>query len=144
LWKHRKVTLRPRYGTLGLIAVPQTWLFQFLLTVIAPLVDLALVWQIAAASLQILQHQDQYDPDSLQRVMVYYLVFLLVDLGSATLALMMERREKLKLAPLLVLQRFGYRQLMYWVVLKALFTAVIGPLVSWGNLDRKSTVKVTA
>jgi len=33
---------------------------------------------------------------------------------------------------------------MYWVVLKALFTAVIGPLVSWGNLDRKSTVKVTA
>ena len=144
LWKHRKVTLRPRYGTLGLIAVPQTWLFQFLLTVIAPLVDLALVWQIATASLQILQHQDQYDPDSLQRVMVYYLVFLLVDLGSATLALMMERREKLKLAPLLVLQRFGYRQLMYWVVLKALFTAVIGPLVSWGKLDRKSTVKVTA
>jgi len=144
LWKHRKVTLRPRYGTLGLIAVPQTWLFQFLLTVIAPLVDLALVWQIAAASLQILQHQDQYDPDTLQKVMVYYVVFLLVDLGSATLALMMERREKLKLAPLLVLQRFGYRQLMYWVVLKALFTAVIGPLVSWGKLERKSTVKVTA
>src|SRR6476661_2611351 len=40
LWKHRKVTLKPRYGSLGLIAVPQTWLFQFLFSVVAPFVDL--------------------------------------------------------------------------------------------------------
>ena len=140
LWKHRRVTLRPRYGALGLIAVPQTWLFQFLLTAIAPLVDLALIWQIATASLQLLQHQDQYDPDTLRKMVVYYLAFLAIDLGSATLALLMERREKWSLAPLLVLQRFGYRQLMYWVVLRALFTAAIGPLVGWGKLERKSTV----
>ena len=140
LWKHRRVTLRPRYGSLGLLAMPQTWLFQFALTVIAPLVDLALVCQIAVASLQLLQHQDQYDPDSLRKVLIYYLVFVLIDLGSAILALVMERREKWSLAPLLVLQRFGYRQLMYWVVLKALFTAAIGPLVGWGKLERKSSV----
>ena len=140
LWKHRRVTLRPRYGALGLIAVPQTWLFQFLLTAIAPLVDLALIWQISTASLQLLQHQDQYDPDTLRKMVVYYLAFLAIDLGSATLALLMERREKWSLAPLLVLQRFGYRQLMYWVVLRALFTAAIGPLVGWGKLERKSTV----
>jgi hypothetical protein len=91
-----------------------------------------------------LQHEDQYDPDSLRKVLIYYLVFLLIDLGSATLALMMERREKWRLAPLLLLQRFGYRQLMYWVVLKALFTAAIGPLVGWGKLERKATVGTAA
>ena len=32
LWKHRDATFRPRYGALGLIALPQTWLFQFLLS----------------------------------------------------------------------------------------------------------------
>ena len=70
------MTLRPRYGALGLFAVPQTWLFQFLLTAIAPLVDLALIWRIVTSSLQLLQHQDQYDPDTLRKVVVYYLVFL--------------------------------------------------------------------
>ena len=134
LWKHRQVTLRPRFGALGLIAVPQTWLFQFLLTIVAPLVDLALIWRLAASSMQLLQHQDQYDPGSLQKVVAYYLAFLVIDLGSAALALLMERRESL------VLQRFGSRQLMYWVVLKALFTAAIGPLVGWGKLERKSTI----
>jgi hypothetical protein len=29
---------------------------------------------------------------------------------------------------------------MYWVVLRALFTAAIGPLVGWGKLERKATV----
>ena len=31
LWKHADVTLRPRYGALGLVALPQAWLFQILL-----------------------------------------------------------------------------------------------------------------
>ena len=144
LWKHRRITLRPRYGSLGLIAIPQIWLFQFLLTAVAPLVDLALIWQIITSSLQLLQHQDQYDPDTLRKVVAYYLIFLVIDLGSATVALLMERREKWRLVPLLVLQRFGYRQLMYWVVLKALFTAGIGPLVGWGKLERKATVGTAA
>jgi cellulose synthase/poly-beta-1,6-N-acetylglucosamine synthase-like glycosyltransferase/peptidoglycan/xylan/chitin deacetylase (PgdA/CDA1 family)/spore germination protein YaaH len=144
LWKHRQVTLRPHHGTLGLIAIPQTWLFQFLLTAIAPIVDLALIWQIITATLQLMQHQDQYDPDTLRKVVAYYVIFLVIDLGSATVALLMERREKWRLVPLLVLQRFGYRQLMYWVVLKALATAAIGPLVGWGKLERKATVGATA
>jgi hypothetical protein len=29
---------------------------------------------------------------------------------------------------------------MNWVVLKALFTAAIGPLVGWGKLERTSTI----
>ena len=145
LWKHRRVTLRPRYGALGLIAVPQTWLFQFLLTVDraarGPGADLAAHLRQPADCCSI---RISTTPNSLRKVLIYYLVFLLIDLGSATLALMMERREKWRLVPLLVLQRFGYRQLMYWVVLKALFTAAIGPLVGWGKLERKATVGAQA
>ncbi len=47
--------------------------------------------------------------------MLYYFVFLAVDLGSAALAFLLDRKENLKLLPLLVLQRLGYRQLMYYV-----------------------------
>jgi cellulose synthase/poly-beta-1,6-N-acetylglucosamine synthase-like glycosyltransferase/peptidoglycan/xylan/chitin deacetylase (PgdA/CDA1 family) len=143
LWKHRHATFRPCYGALGLIALPQTWLFQFMLSVVAPLVDVALIWQLVFSGLKLLQHQDQFDLDALRKVFVYYLAFLIVDLGSAAIALAMERREKWSLLPWLVLQRFGYRQLMYYIVLKASLTAAIGPLVGWGKLERKSTVKVT-
>ncbi len=140
LWKHRQATFRPRYGALGLIALPQTWLFQFLLSVVAPLVDVALIWQLSFSALKLVQHQDQFDLDALRKVFIYYLAFLIVDLGSAALALAMERREKWSLLPWLVLQRFGYRQLMYYIVLKASITAAVGPLVGWGKLERKATV----
>jgi hypothetical protein len=138
------VTLRPSYGALGLIAMPQTWLFQFLLTLASPLVDLALIWQLAISVLTLVEHQDQFDADALQKVFLYYLAFLVVDLGGAALALAMERRENWSLLPWLVLQRFGYRQLMYFIVIKATLTAAVGALVGWGKLERKSTVTVGA
>ena len=36
------LTFNPRYGALGMIALPQVWLFQIVLTALAPLVDLLL------------------------------------------------------------------------------------------------------
>ena len=39
------------------------------------------------------------------------------------------------------LQRFGYRQIMYYVVLKSVMTAISGPVVGWGKLTRKATVQ---
>jgi len=37
-------------------------------------------------------------------------------------------------------KRFGYRQLMYYVVVKAVVTAVKGYRVGWGKLERRATV----
>jgi cellulose synthase/poly-beta-1,6-N-acetylglucosamine synthase-like glycosyltransferase len=140
LWKHRSVTLRPRHGMLGLVAMPQTWLFQFLLSLLAPLVDVALFWQLAISTYDVLQHPDQFDGDTLRKVLIYYLAFLLIDLTSAAIALAMDRKAKWSLVPWLVLQRFGYRQLMYYVVVKAVLAAGLGPLVGWAKLERKATV----
>ena len=140
LWKHRDTTFRRRHGSLGLVAMPQTWLFQFALCAIAPVVDLLFIWQLIVSGLDVIEHGAQFDSDSLQKVVLYYLIFLMVDLGSAGLAFAMERKENLRLLPWLVLQRFGYRQLMYYVVLKATLAALVGPLVGWNKLERKSTV----
>jgi peptidoglycan-N-acetylglucosamine deacetylase len=41
-------------------------------------------------------------------------------------------------------QRVGYRQILYYVVVKSVVTAALGPLVGWGKLDRKATVSVPA
>ena len=71
LWKHRDVMLKPRYGTLGLVAMPQTWVFQFVFSVLAPLVDVALFWRLAMSSYDFLQHPAQFDGDSLRKVCFY-------------------------------------------------------------------------
>jgi hypothetical protein len=61
---------------------------------------------------------------------------------AATIAFALERRERWRLLWLLIPQRIGYRQVMYYVVLKAIAQALRGPLVGWGKLAR--TGRVTA
>lgn len=142
LWKHRDVTFRPRFGTLGLIAVPQVWLFQVLLAIMAPLVDFMLVWQILRTGLDYLQHRSQFNPDSLIITLIYFAAFMATDFAAVALAFIIERNENWRLMLWLALQRLGYRQILYYVVVKSVVTALLGPLVGWGNLDRKATVSL--
>ena len=140
LWKHRDVLFRPRYGALGFIAMPQVILFQIVLTVISPLLDLTLFFQIAKTGIDYLQHRGQFDPSNLILTSLYFLAFMAVDTAAVAIAFAMEKQEEWSLLLLLALQRFGYRQILYYVVLKSVFSAGAGALVGWGKLERKGTV----
>jgi hypothetical protein len=48
----------------------------------------------------------------------------------------MDSRDRRFPALLLIAQRFVYRQLMYWVVIRAVAAAVHGRWVGWGKLER--------
>ena len=54
--------------------------------------------------------------------------------------LVLNQREDRTLLWWLVLQRFGYRQILYYVVVKSVVKALQGRLVGWGKLERKATV----
>ena len=141
LWKHRRATFNPRYGALGMVALPQVWLFQILFSVVSPLVDLLMVWQLFSTGLDYLQHRHQFNPDNLIKMGIFYAVFMVVDLAAGVLAFAMEKREKWSLLWWLVLQRFGYRQIMYYVVVRSVWTALRGAWVGWGKQERKATVQ---
>ncbi|HEY1630266.1 MAG TPA: polysaccharide deacetylase family protein [Rhizomicrobium sp.] len=142
LWKYRDMTFQPRYGALGLIALPQVWMFQILLTALAPVADLLLIWQLAWQGIAYAEHGAEFSGGDLQTVGLYYLVFVVVDLLAATFGFLMERKENWNLLWWLVLQRFGYRQIMYYVVVRSIWTAIRGAVVGWGKLERTATVKV--
>lgn len=142
LWKHRDAAFRPRYGTLGMIALPQVWLFQVLLALIAPVIDFALIWQILRTGLDYLQHRDQFNPDSLAITLAYFLAFMATDFAAVAIAFIIERNENWRLMLWLGLQRFCYRQILYYVVIKSAIMALLGPFVGWGKLDRKATVSL--
>ncbi len=141
LWKYREMTFNPRYGALGMIALPQVWLFQIALTALAPLADLLLIWQLISQWIAYSQHGAEFSNADLLTVGIYYAVFVVVDLLAAAFAFAMERGEQWSLMWWLPLQRFGYRQLMYYVVVRSIVAAIRGAFVGWGTLERTGTVK---
>jgi len=141
LWKHRDALFRPRYGALGFVAMPNVWIFQVLFPLISPIMDLILVYTIVSNVLDWLQQPSGYRFTNVQQVLFYYALFLAVDWCAACFAFVLERKERWRLLWWLFLQRFCYRQVMYYVMVKSVTTAVRGAVVGWGKLERKATVE---
>ncbi|GAC1513990.1 MAG: glycosyltransferase [Gemmatimonadaceae bacterium] len=144
VWKHRITMFRPRFGTLGFIALPNVWLFQLALPFFSPFADLMFVWSLISVWLTYRSHGGTYALTSLEQVLTYYAIFLLVDWLAAVIAFIMEPGEDKRLTWLIFIQRFAYRQIMYWVVVRSFVAAWRGRVVGWGKLERHATVKVPA
>ncbi len=138
MWKHREVLRRRRYGTLGLVAMPNVWVFQLLFAAVSPLVDLVFLWSLVSVWLTWREHGETYAVTNLEQL----LVFLVVDWVAAVIAFMMEPGEDRRLTWLIFLQRVAYRQVMYWIVVRSFVAALRGRIVGWGKLERKATVSV--
>jgi cellulose synthase/poly-beta-1,6-N-acetylglucosamine synthase-like glycosyltransferase len=140
LWKHRAAMRTGQPRGLARIGLPQAVLFQVLLAAISPIIDLALLASLAATWFDVQAHGWAQASTDVQKMLGYWLIFTLIDLLAAFIAFALERREKWRLLWLLIPQRIGYRQIMYYVVLKALAQALRGPRVGWGKLERSGRV----
>ncbi len=141
LWKHRDATFRRKYGALGFIALPNVWIFQVLFPLISPIMDLILIYTLVSTALYRLEQPAEFSFTNVRQVVFYYALFLAVDWAAACFAFMLERKERWRLLWWLFLQRFCYRQVMYYVMVKSVATAIGGPVVGWGKLERKATVE---
>lgn len=141
VWKQRDMLFRARYGVMGWFGLPQVWLFQIVFGLVAPLVDLALLWQLISTGVDILQHKQLADTSTLAITSVYYALFTLFDIAAGILAFGLEKNEDWRLLWWLIQQRFGYRQIMYYVVVKSIVAALRGSAVGWGKLDRTASAK---
>jgi len=142
LWKHRAGLLNRRRPVLGFVALPQIWLFQIVLTVAAPLVDLAIVSSLAWAIYSRAYHPVEWSPDDFFRSLFYWAAFIFLDLSAGALGMALERKAPWRDLVWLPIQRFGYRQLMYFVVVKSVVSAIRGYRVGWGKLERRATAVV--
>ncbi len=124
-WKHRDALFVPKYGTLGFIALPSIWIFQLLLSALAPFAEVAMVLSLFAGEWRI--------------VLLYYLAFFVLELLTGFLAYALEGLAPWDLS-LLFFQTIYYRQIMLYVLGKSLVYAMRGRLVGWGKLERRATV----
>jgi peptidoglycan-N-acetylglucosamine deacetylase len=145
VWKHRDVWGRKKYGALGIFSIPNVIVFQILFPLVSPLMDLMMIFSIAWAVFQNHYHPIDYSAlHAFRKIFTYYIFFLAMDLFTATIPFILEHRENWTLIIWLPLQRFYYRQLMYYVAIKSVLTVLRGQMVGWGKFERKATVKESA
>ncbi|HXS55685.1 MAG TPA: glycosyltransferase, partial [Hanamia sp.] len=132
-WKHRDTLFNKKYKNFGMIAMPNIFVYQILLPILAPLADIILVLSLLAASFGIVVA-------SIPHIIFYYLIFTVVDIAGAALAFAYEKENHLKLI-WMVPQRLIYRQMMYYILIKSINKAVKGELQGWGALKRTGSVK---
>jgi hypothetical protein len=124
-------------GTLGFIALPNTLIFGIFFPLVSPVMDLLMLLGILQACYAAWFHTVEWSSVILGRSFVYYMAFFIFEMLAAHLAFTFERRENRALIVWMFLQRFVYRQLMYYVVIRAVGSALRGTIVGWNKLERR-------
>ena len=91
-WKQRHTFLNPKYKGLGLWAMPNILLFQYIIPFFSPLADVIMFLGILSGNGD--------------KIFSYYLIFILVDASLALMAFIIQR-EKLVNLLYIIPQRFG-------------------------------------
>ena len=140
LWKHKGVFRTGRPAGLARIGLPQAIVFQVIFAAVSPVIDLALIASIVATVLSVEAHGWAATQHDVVRMGVYWLAFGAIDILAGFVAFGLEANERWRLLWLMLPQRFGYRQIMYYVVIRAITSALRGPSVGWGKLERSGRV----
>jgi cellulose synthase/poly-beta-1,6-N-acetylglucosamine synthase-like glycosyltransferase/peptidoglycan/xylan/chitin deacetylase (PgdA/CDA1 family) len=129
VWKHRRALVeRGPAGRLGRRGLPYLLLFQVILPIMAPIVDVAAILGFLTGD---------------GSTVWFWLTFLAMQAIPGVVAFHLDGE---RLAPLLALplQQFVYRQLMYLVVIQSVATALSGVRLPWHKLERHGTARVNA
>ncbi len=141
--KHKRIIIEGRPRGLALVGLPQTILFQLLFALVSPIIDLALVVSIFSTGFSIRAHGYSAIKGDLGRMAFFWLLFVAIELTAGLIAFALERRERWGLIAWMIPQRFVYRQVMYYVVIKAGIQALRGPRVGWTSIARSGEVSMT-
>ena len=139
-----KHCLELRHGSgwgMKCVGLPNIVLFQFAFTLVGPVIDLTLLWNIIASIWMYNMHPAA--PSPVWNVLPYWIGFQGLEAAMLALAFRLDRRRGWwRALPLLLAQRFWYRQLLYWIAGRCLIAALHGHLVGWNKLMRTGSVSV--
>jgi cellulose synthase/poly-beta-1,6-N-acetylglucosamine synthase-like glycosyltransferase/peptidoglycan/xylan/chitin deacetylase (PgdA/CDA1 family) len=128
MWKHRHAAAeRGRAGHLGRRGLPYLLLFQVLLPLFGPVVDIMALYGLIFLDRTV--------------VIGVALVFTAIQMSLGAYALHLDG-ERLRTVWALPLQQLVYRQLMYLVAIASVTAAVTGARVGWQPLQRHGSARV--
>jgi peptidoglycan-N-acetylglucosamine deacetylase len=128
-WKHRDQLFSFKQPNVGWVALPNLLIFNFIIPFFSPIVDIMFVAGMFT--------------DKALIYSAFYLSYFLIDCIISNMAYKFDKQKfSPKLIIYLFIQRFVYRQLLFYVLLKAYLKAIKGEMASWGVLKRTGNVKI--
>jgi peptidoglycan-N-acetylglucosamine deacetylase len=139
VWKHRLAFVRNK--AMGLFALPNILIFQMLLPLVSPFIDLMFLAGLVHYLVDRHYHPEAASAASLEKLLAYFGAFLLIDFVTSAIAFSLERRHPANkgdgwLLFHIWLQRFAYRQVFSIVLAKTLKRAIDGKPFNWDKLER--------
>jgi cellulose synthase/poly-beta-1,6-N-acetylglucosamine synthase-like glycosyltransferase/peptidoglycan/xylan/chitin deacetylase (PgdA/CDA1 family)/spore germination protein YaaH len=139
VWKHRAAFVRNK--AMGLFALPNILIFQMLLPLVSPFIDIMFVYGIVHYFFDRYYHPESVSTANFQKLLAYFLAFLLIDFVTSAIAFSLERKHPANkgdrwLLFHIWLQRFSYRQLFSVVLFKTVKRAIDGKPFNWDKLER--------
>ena len=143
VYKHREAFARK--GVLGWVALPNIIVFQILLPLVSPFIDLMFAYGALSYFVQKHFHPESTSAADFRRLVIFFGLFLIIDFVTSAIAFALERRtpdtrEDPWLLSQVWLQRFAYRQLFSIVLFKTVKRAIQGEPFSWDKLERTAAV----
>ena len=139
VWKHRAAFVRNK--AMGLFALPNILVFQMLLPLVSPFIDMMFVFGVGQYFVDRHYHPEAASAASFEKLLVYFLGFLVIDFITSSVAFSLERRHPANkgdgwLLFHIWLQRFAYRQVFSIVLFKTLKRAIDGKPFNWDKIER--------
>ena len=139
VWKHRAAFVRNK--AMGLFALPNILIFQMFLPLVSPFIDIMFAAGVINYFINRHYHPESASAASFEKLVVYFVGFLLIDFVTSSVAFSLERRHPANkgdgwLLFHIWLQRFAYRQVFSVVLFKTLKRAIDGKPFNWDKLAR--------
>jgi peptidoglycan-N-acetylglucosamine deacetylase len=129
-WKNKHACFNYKYKGLGLLGLPNILLFQIILPLLSPVLDILFIFSLFWQSSQLRGNGSLINS---------YLLLLLVDILFSAIAFYFEK-ESFKKLWYIIPQRIFYKPLMYIVIIKASVKAFKGEPQLWDTLKRTGNV----
>jgi cellulose synthase/poly-beta-1,6-N-acetylglucosamine synthase-like glycosyltransferase/peptidoglycan/xylan/chitin deacetylase (PgdA/CDA1 family) len=139
VWKHRAAFVRN--PAMGLFALPNILVFQMLLPLVSPFIDVMFLYGVGNYFVDRHYHPEAASSASFEKLLVFFLGFLIIDFVTSSVAFSLERRHPANkgdgwLLFHIWLQRFAYWQVFSIVLFKTIKRAIDGKPFNWDKIQR--------
>jgi cellulose synthase/poly-beta-1,6-N-acetylglucosamine synthase-like glycosyltransferase len=139
---------------MGFFALPNILIFQILLPLVSPFIDMMFVGGVIYYLYQRHYHPEAASAASFEKLLTFFLIFLIIDFVTSVLAFSLEPRHPANKGDVWLLfhvwlQRFSYRQIFSIVLFRTLKRAIEGRPFNWEKIERtarmsRATEKIAA